>query len=259
MKRTPSLAIVLLLPMVTLAKPTVTPQPFDAIVVHTGAQLVAKHGKAKVLDQQQTQLNIDNHTLHIHGKGSIALKIPYTLSNITLEDGADAYFDQIKTKELHLINQGEGRLVVHTTKADIAMIKNQGKGTIDAYAIDSNKLSIVGLNGTLHLAGQVKHMNAELTGKTLLNGKNLHVRHAWIRTQEEAAALIHPTQSLNAYAINDSQIAYNHRLPDHEKLIETHNMANVFYVQHPSSPKLAKTQTQGATHKRIKLGEKLPV
>lgn len=255
MKRMHPLAILLLLPVATLAKPT-TGQPFDAIVVHSGAQLVAKHGKAKVLDQQQTQLNIKQHTLHIHGKGSIALKIPYTLSNIVLEDGADAYFDQIKTNDLHLINQGEGRLVVHTKGADITLIKNQGKGTIDAYAIESNKLSIVGLNGTLHLAGRVKHMDAELTGKTLLNGKNLHIGHAWIRTQEEAAALIQPTQSLNAYAINNSQIAYNNQLPDHEKLIESHNMANVFYVKHPSSPTPAKIQAK--KHRKVKRGGKPP-
>ena len=130
---------------------------------------------------------------------------------------------------LHIKATARGKLYL-TGWLNIVSIDNLADAEITAYWLRSQQTEIHTKAGNIHLSGECHHLLAELSGHAKLDAASLNSQHVWAYTADHALAKLRPLRSLNATAVDYSQIAYFKQLSETQIQRTVHDQANVLFL-----------------------------
>ena len=179
-------------------------------------------------DLYSCHTDIRDQVLYINAKSSVAIKLIVPgLKNITVTDNATLNAKDFITNNLTIIAKNNGTINLEG-QFNIDKIYQRGNGRINITWVSSNKLFIdSNSGGPIYLAGIANNIVAKLTHNAQLDVRYLRTQKASVFTTDKAKADILVLDTLEAFAVDNSNIYYYKR--PHYLTVVTRNSGNVLH------------------------------
>lgn len=211
-------------------------KPFNSIVLtgNTIVELVNGTYAMHVTGTKETlpdyQYKIKDKILYVEPRTTNLFQITIVapkLKNITVIDNATLTAKNFKTGRLTIAAKNNGTINLEGWYA-VDKIYQFGSGRINIRWLDSSQLFIESnSSGPIHLAGITKNIIAKLSGDTQLDARYLRAEKVSIFTTDNARADVLAVDTLDAFAVDKSNIYYYKR-PLHYNVI-TKDSGNVLH------------------------------
>jgi len=171
-------------------------------------------------------IKVKDNNLQITSSPEITVQIAVPdLKTLLVSGNATVFTTNFTATDLTIIAKNNSSLNL-AGQLRISKILQQGNGRIDIGWISSNNLQIESAaNGPIHLAGVANKVFAKLTHSAQLDCRYLRAEDLSIFTTDNATAHVFALKSLEAFAVNKSNIFYYKR-PKHLTVV-TKNSGNV--------------------------------
>lgn len=212
-------------------------QPFNSIVltdninaeIINGRHAIHMTGPSNALSA--CQYKIQDKILYVETPSSTTIKSKIfapQLKNITVTKNAVVTAKYFKTKKLTIAAKDHGSINLEGWYA-VDKIYQFSNGRINIRWLDVPKLFIESnSNGPIYLAGATKDFTAVLSHDSQLDARYLRAEKASVFTTDDARADVLAINSLNAFAVDKSNIYYYKR-PPHLTVV-TKNSGNILHA-----------------------------
>ena len=211
-------------------------QPFNSIILagNINAEIIngryALHMTGPSNTLSACQYKIQDKILYVETSNDATIKSKIftpQLKNITVTKNAVVTAKYFKTKKLTIAAKDHGSINLEGWYA-VDKIYQFSNGRINIRWLDVAKLFIESnSNGPIYLAGITKDFTAVLSDDSQLDARYLRTQKASVFTTDNARADVLAVNSLNAFAVDKSNIYYYKR-PLHLTVV-TKNSGNVLH------------------------------
>ncbi len=167
-------------------------------------------------------ITIHDHTLYIMSRYQHQKTLPKPTVTVSLAKlnslivyGPTAVTSKhLPGDKLKLSAHGYGKITIKQID-NLKTLSQKGNSVINISGINSQTLAINSSGfGKMTLQGKADTLYARLSEASLLQARNLSVKHIIVQTSNDAEAYVHATKSLRAFATQASAIYYYKHLDD---------------------------------------------
>lgn len=188
---------------------------FDVVLVPGQPRVEIKNSQANSVHIYVSNGVLHLNTLENNEKNAPQNTVPINvrvatqnLNDLVLSDGTAITAQNVYGRDM-VINVGDQSHVVLNGYINISKIIAGSDSYVNIHWVNSTNLAIVAHDHSeIYLAGVANRMVARLRDNAHLDAKYLRAKEAWVKTKDSAIADVLATNSLSAFASDNSNIYY---------------------------------------------------